>query len=232
MYEALKVSTIAPAMKTLYESIKENTIARITLHDLPLELQLPPFLDSLLQADEGGDCEEDIVDEDSEPNAWGPELSFAWRLPALTPWKALLRLDDEDDGQAYQLYMQLRAAHLRPEERELAEQLLKFLDLASVMLSLAEMASLLDWHLETQVYPAVRWLVMHRRAKVVDIVHSSLKTVFSVPQKFPSKYVLPAAILIPCVTYSILSSDLPFSLKSSPSGSLGTACPLCPSFSP
>ncbi|KAI1796991.1 nitrogen permease regulator of amino acid transport activity 3-domain-containing protein [Ganoderma leucocontextum] len=187
MYEALKVSTIAPAMKTLYESIKENTIARITLHDLPLELQLPPFLDSLLQADEDGYCEEDVADDDSEPNAWGPEMSFAWRLPALTPWKALLRLDDEDDGQGYQLYMQLRAAQLHPEERELGEQLLKFLDLASVMLSLAEMASLLDWHLESQVYPAVRWLVMHRRAKIVDVVHSSLKTVFSVPQKFPSK---------------------------------------------
>ena len=114
MYEALKVSTIAPAMKTLYESIKENTIARITLHDLPLELPLPPFLDSLLQADEDGYCEEDIVDDDSEPNAWGPELSFAWRLPTLTPWKALLRLDDEEDGQGYQQQLQVRATQLHP----------------------------------------------------------------------------------------------------------------------
>ena len=200
MYEALKVSTIAPAMKTLYEAIKENAIARITLHELPLELQLPPFLDSLLQTDEDGYCEEDIVDEDSEPNAWGPELSFAWRLPALTPWKALLRLDDEDDGQGYQLYMQLRAAQLHPEERELAEQLLKFLELASVNLSLADMASLLDWHLEAQVYPVVRWLVMHRRAKIVDVVHSSLKTVFSVPQKFPSKYVFRVVLPVRCIT--------------------------------
>ena len=193
MYEALKISTIAPAMKTLYESIKDNSIARITLHDLPLELQLPPYLDSLLHATEDVDCEEDIADEDSEPNAWGPEMSFAWRLPALTPWKALLRLDDEDDEQGYELYMQLRAAQLHPEERELAEQLLRFIDLASVMLSLAEMASLLDWHLESQVYPAVRWLVMHRRAKIVDVVHPSLKTVFSVPQTFPSPYVPPNA---------------------------------------
>ena len=97
MYEALKVSSIAPAMKTLYESIKENTIARITLHDLPLEIQLPPYLDSLLHADEDVDHEEEFDDEDGEPNAWGPGMSFAWRLPALTPWKALLRLDDEDE---------------------------------------------------------------------------------------------------------------------------------------
>ena len=97
---------------------------------------------------------------------------------------ALLRLDDDDE--AYQLYMQLRAAQLHPEERDLAEQLLKFLDFASVTLSLAELASLLDWHLESQVYPAARWLVLHRRAKIVDVVHPSLKTVFSVPQNFPS----------------------------------------------
>jgi hypothetical protein len=46
------------------------------------------------------------------------------------------------------------------------------------------MASLLDWDLESQVFPTVRWLVHHRRAKVVDIVHSGLKTVFTLPAKF------------------------------------------------
>ncbi|KAI9061097.1 hypothetical protein FKP32DRAFT_1576785 [Trametes sanguinea] len=184
MYEALKVSNIAPAMKTLYESIKAGTIARLTINELPLELQLPPYLDTLLHVEEEIEPEDEYEDEDGEPNAWGREMSFAWRLPALTPWKALLRLDDEDE-QGYQLYMQLRAAQLSPEERDLAEQLLRFLDLASVTLSLAEMASLLDWHLESQLYPAVRWLVLHRRAKIVDNVHPSLKTVFSMPQKFP-----------------------------------------------
>ncbi|CDO74498.1 hypothetical protein BN946_scf184979.g53 [Trametes cinnabarina] len=184
MYEALQISNIAPAMKTLYESIKANTIARVTINELPLELQLPPYLDSLLHVEEEIEPEYDYEDEDGEPNAWGQEMSFAWRLPALTPWKALLTLET-DDKHGYQLDMQLRAAQLDPEERDLAEQLLRFLDLASVTLSLAEMASLLDWHLESQVYPAVRWLVLHRRAKIVDVVHPSLKTVFSVPQKFP-----------------------------------------------
>ncbi|KAI8980057.1 nitrogen permease regulator of amino acid transport activity 3-domain-containing protein [Trametes punicea] len=184
MYEALKVSTVAPAMKTLYESIKANSIARVTINELTLELQLPPYLDNLLHVEGEIEPEDEHEDEGGEPNAWGSEMSFAWRLPALTPWKALLRLDD-DGEQGYQLYMQLRAAQLNPDERDLAEQLLRFLELASVTLSLAEMASLLDWHLESQVYPAVRWLVLHRRAKIVDIVHPGLKTVFSVPPKFP-----------------------------------------------
>ena len=185
MYEALQISTIAPAMKALYEAIKDSTIARISLNDLPLELQLPPYLDSLLHPDEDISPECDYEDSGGDPNAWGPTMSLGWRLPALMPWKALLRLDDEDD-EGYQLYMQFRAAQLNPEERDLAEQLLKLRDLASVNLSLAEMASLLDLNLETQVYPAVRWLVLHRRAKVVDVVHQSLKTVFSVPQNFPA----------------------------------------------
>jgi len=33
------------------------------------------------------------------------------------------------------------------------------------------------------VYPIVRWLVHHRRAKVVDMVHRGLKTVFALPIK-------------------------------------------------
>jgi hypothetical protein len=41
------------------------------------------------------------------------------------------------------------------------------------------MASTLDWDLESQIYPIVRWLVLHRRAKVVDAVHPALKTIFT-----------------------------------------------------
>lgn len=46
-----------------------------------------------------------------------------------------------------------------------------------------DVASLLDWDLETQVYPIVRWLVHHRRGKVVDMVHRGLKTVFALPYR-------------------------------------------------
>lgn len=49
---------------------------------------------------------------------------------------------------------------------------------------------MLDWDLDTQVYPIVRWLVHHRRARVVDIVHRGLKNVFTLPLKFDKPYVL------------------------------------------
>lgn len=50
------------------------------------------------------------------------------------------------------------------------------------------MAHSLDWDLETQVYPTVRWLVEHRKAKVVDTVHPDLKTVFVLPSKLAKPY--------------------------------------------
>ncbi|KAH9928699.1 nitrogen permease regulator of amino acid transport activity 3-domain-containing protein [Fomitopsis serialis] len=182
--EALNVSSIAVSMKTLYEAMKERSIARIVIHDLPLELQLPPYLDSLLHAHE--ECDFDTMEsrsEDDLPNSWG-SMSVGWRLPALKPWKSLLRLYDEDERGNDELYRRLRAPQPTAEDNELAEQLARFLEIANVTLSLADMASLLDWDLESQVYPTVRWLVHHRRAKVVDIVHPGLRTVFTVPPKF------------------------------------------------
>ncbi|PCH42346.1 hypothetical protein WOLCODRAFT_132332 [Wolfiporia cocos MD-104 SS10] len=181
--EALKTSSLAMSMKTLYDSIKTNSIAHLTINNLPLQLQLPQYLDSLLYPED--DCDADNADREDDYDLQSPsdESSRATKAPVLAPWKSLLRLDEEDE-RGYELYMKQRAPHLTVEDRELTEQLLKFLDLASVTLSLADMASLLDWDLESQVYPTVLWLVHHRRAKVVDIVHPGLKTVFAVPQKF------------------------------------------------
>lgn len=136
--QALHVSTLAPAIKTVYESITKGVIARITLREFPLELQLPPYLNSLLHDDDSSDVEYGDRDCDDEfeyggAAAWGPGLGIAWRLPALTPWKSLLRLD-EDGEYAYDLYMKLRGPQMNAEDRELAEQLIKFLDLASITL--------------------------------------------------------------------------------------------------
>lgn len=52
------------------------------------------------------------------------------------------------------------------------------------MTRLAETAILLDWDIQTQVYPIVKWLVLHRRAKVVDVIHPGLRTVFALASKF------------------------------------------------
>ncbi|KAI0067195.1 hypothetical protein BV25DRAFT_1819496 [Artomyces pyxidatus] len=187
MQQALVVSSIAPAIKILYESIKSRSLAHLTIHNLPLELQLPPYLDSLLHS-EGDSDFADLAFNGDEPgvdgNPWGQELGFAWRLPSLEPWKSLLLLGGPEGKEWMDVYASIRGSNVRDEDKMLAEQLIKFLEMADVTLSLVDMASLLDWDLESQVFPIVRWLVHHRRAKIVDIVHRGLKTVFTLPLKF------------------------------------------------
>ncbi|EPQ52757.1 hypothetical protein GLOTRDRAFT_79921 [Gloeophyllum trabeum ATCC 11539] len=184
MRAALDVSSIAPAMKTIYEAVKGSSIAQISIDNLSLELQLPPYLDKLLHSQEEADLDYIDRDEEEGEGAWGKDMSFAWRLPTLSPWKALLLLGEDDSGM--DLYGNLRGPHQSSEERRLAQSLMRFLELASVRLQLADMAIELDWDLETQVYPVVRWLVYHRRAKVVDVVHEGLKTVFTISPSFKS----------------------------------------------
>ncbi|KAF8737621.1 hypothetical protein AX14_012614 [Amanita brunnescens Koide BX004] len=180
--KAIEQSSIAPAMKTIYEAIKSSSIAYITLHDIPLELQLPPHLDQLLHSQE----EEDIdfiqsPDDDDETNNWGRDLGHGWQLPSLMPWKSLLLLRGQE---LLDSYVQFSGSQLVSQDRLVAESLIRFIKTVNVTLSLADVASLLDWDLESQVYPSVRWLVQHRWAKIVDVVHPGLKTIFTLPAKF------------------------------------------------
>jgi len=144
--------------------------------------ELPPYLDVLLHSEEENEPECLAAPDDDDYQVWGQEMSFGYKLPSLTAWKSLLLLDDGPEG--IDPYANLRRSLISTGDRSLVEGLIKFLEIASVTLSLADMASLLDWDLETQVFPTVRWLVHHRRAKVVDILHPGLKTVFTLPPKF------------------------------------------------
>ena len=140
---ALRVSGLAQAMKSLYEAIKAGTIANITIHDLPLELQLPPYLDLLLHSTSYDDYDDDFALEYQQheesffgTDGWGKELGVAWRLPTLAPWKSLLLLDDGEQGDGNALYADLiTGQNVIPEDRYLAEQLIKFLEIISITLS-------------------------------------------------------------------------------------------------
>ena len=140
---ALRVSGLAQAMKNLYEAIKAGVIANITIHDLPLELQLPPYLDSLLHSTSYDDYDDDLALEYQQheesffgTEGWGKELGFAWRLPTLAPWKSLLLLDDGEPGDRDTFYANLiTGQNVIPEDRQLAEQLIRFLENTSVTIS-------------------------------------------------------------------------------------------------
>lgn len=138
MDEALSASTVAPAMKTLYEAIKSRSIAHLTIHNLPLELQLPPYLDTLLHStDDEEIAEYDEAGSRGGVSTWGRGFSVAWRLPALEPWKSLLLLSGPDDPgrQWTDVYAAIRGTNVREEDKLLAGQLIKFLETVDVTLS-------------------------------------------------------------------------------------------------
>ena len=147
MNEALTISSIAPAIKALYEAIKSRSLAHLTIHNIPLELQLPPYLDTLLHStDDEEFTEYDEVDSRNGFSTWGRGLSVAWRLPALKPWKSLLLLSGPDDPgrQWMDVYAAIRGTNVRDEDKLLAGQLMKFLETVDdVTLSYVCFASLL-----------------------------------------------------------------------------------------
>jgi hypothetical protein len=138
MDEALSISSIAPAMKALYESIKSRSLAHLTIHNIPLELQLPPHLDALLHSTDDEDfAENDEGDSPGGLSTWGRGFAVAWRLPALEPWKSLLLLSGPDDPgrQWMDVCAAIRGTNVREEDKLLAEQLIKFLETVDVTLS-------------------------------------------------------------------------------------------------
>lgn len=130
--QALEISSIPPAMKTIYQAIKTSTMAYVTINYLPLELQLPPYLDTLLHSQD--DQDSDIVDpsEDDPTLTWGEHMNLGWKLPTMAPWKTLLLLDIDNEMDPHMI---LSGPHQSADDRTLAEGLVRFLDTASVTLS-------------------------------------------------------------------------------------------------
>jgi len=102
----LKISSLAAAIKTVYECVTSGEIAHIAINTIPVHIQLPPSHrrsthDELDNEDEQQVLDSLLVDEAEAGNydAVGRHLDrieFGWRLAPLLPWKALVLLDDHD----------------------------------------------------------------------------------------------------------------------------------------
>lgn len=86
------------AIQTLYTAIKSSSVARICLNSTgaSFEVQLPPYLDSILytETDMHTFSDETGFESEKDSQGWGQEMEVGWYLPVLAPWKALLMLDD------------------------------------------------------------------------------------------------------------------------------------------
>lgn len=130
--QALEISSIATAMRTLYEAIKTSAMAYLLIHDIPLELQLPPNLDTLLHGTDDNEIDSLRHPDDEGIKEWGPEMVFGWRLPALAPWKSLLLLDD---AMGLDYCSNSKGSHPNQDDKIIVEGLVRFLETASVTLS-------------------------------------------------------------------------------------------------
>ena len=125
---ALQDSSLARCLRTLYDSVKSNQIARLMINEIGVEVQLPPQLDKLLDS-----AEEDpdyVEHEDPDSVSWGPELSFGWGLPSLAPWKSLLLYDLDEEH--HDLKANINRPGMSQEDQELAEELILFLETVSI----------------------------------------------------------------------------------------------------
>lgn len=130
--QALEMSSIAPAMKTIYDAIKASDLAYVTINNLPLQLQLPPHIDTLLHSQD--DQRADFMDpsDDDSNLVWGQSMTLGWKLPTMAPWKTLVLLDDDGEMDPYTA---LRGPQNSAEDRQLADGIIRFLETASVTLS-------------------------------------------------------------------------------------------------
>ncbi len=128
-------------MKTIYEAIKSSDLAYVTINYLPLQLQLPPHIDTLLHSQD--DQRADFMDpyDDDSNLIWGQSMSLGWKLPTMAPWKALVLLDDDSEMDPYTA---LRGPQTSAEDRTLAEGIIRFLENASVQRSYVYSCVLVD----------------------------------------------------------------------------------------
>ncbi|KAG8960226.1 hypothetical protein FRC03_006882 [Tulasnella sp. 419] len=188
--QSLEKSTLAATIRTVYEAITNDSIANVLINDIPVHIQLPPNHNAQLCDDFENDEDQEYLtqllldeteqDEHDAEGRWYDEIQYGWRLPPLLPWKTII-LTNNDDPIAGLWTGQARAE--TGDEKTPEELLRRFVGMLSPSLSFSDIAVLLDLDLEAEVYPMARLLVYNRKAKIIDVIPSSLKNVYVPAQR-------------------------------------------------
>ncbi|CAE6423837.1 unnamed protein product [Rhizoctonia solani] len=210
---ALDTCPLASAIKTVYESVTNGTVAHIQINEVPLDIQLPPRHTTML----GGITSTGIPEDGIDPNAdveHGPASAgaeeefedeagraedarrFGWWLPRLLPWKGLLLLEDAGPGTGAEMIVRMNCGRMASagnvngsvggEEDALADEDMfrKFLSYVQPSLSLSDIAELSELNLKLDVYPMTRLLLYNRKARTVDVIPPGMKVMYSAAPAF------------------------------------------------
>lgn len=191
--QALLVSSLARSLQQVHSSISVSSHAFVAINDsIDAHLQLPKMLQDPARMAHIADVEApiDIIDPvfQRQGSALGPLTSEdvlfeEWHRttgPFLLPWKTLLLLHEDQKSRHGAAFGGLDIEEdddpseiLDPAEHGIEAWAKRFTSLLKPTLegapTLADMADLLDWRLEEDVYPMVRHLIYYREARVVDV---------------------------------------------------------------
>ncbi|KAG9015078.1 hypothetical protein FRB90_004886 [Tulasnella sp. 427] len=197
---SLERSTLAAAIKTVFTCMSTGSIAQVFINEIPVQVQLPPHHVAYLSGEEVEDLEEQEAlndflleqaeyagGEDDPQGRWLDEIHYGWKLESpLLPWKALLILESQDGSDPVdKIWLGNPATDSGTEEHNSAkEPLRRFVAIASPTLSLSDIAALLDLDLQSEVYPMARLLMYNGKAKIIDVIPTSLKNIYVTQPKF------------------------------------------------
>jgi hypothetical protein len=105
---ALEKSSLARAMRDIFEAVQNQRLAHVTVGAFELDLQMPWYHSELLtgEADPEGAGEY----ENEQDERWDPGFGKGWRVKRLLPWNTLLFLDGWE-----------AAAEIEPESEEMTK---------------------------------------------------------------------------------------------------------------
>ncbi|KAG9049382.1 hypothetical protein FS837_010436 [Tulasnella sp. UAMH 9824] len=197
---SLERSSLASAIKTVFTCMTNGSIAQVLINEIPVQVQLPPDHIAYLSGEDVEDLEEQEAlseflleqagyggGEDDPQGRWLDEVHYGWKLESpLLPWKALVMLESEDGSDPVDnIWLGNPATDGGADEHNSAKDLLRrFVEYASPTLSLSDIAALLDLDLQSEVYPMARLLMYNRKAKIIDVIPSSLKNIYVTQLKF------------------------------------------------
>ncbi|UZJ55961.1 hypothetical protein CBS101457_005281 [Exobasidium rhododendri] len=181
---SLHTSSLARSLQQVYSSISLSSNAFVTINEsIDVHLQLPPILHDPTRMMRIADVETPIDTNDavySRGTSAGPvnidDLIYEeWTRttgPFLLPWKTLLLLNGQDDVSLGEDADNLSTLDVAAEQgiEAWSKKFTLFLKptLEGVP-TFAELADLLDWSLDDDVYPMVRHLIYYREARVIDV---------------------------------------------------------------
>ncbi|QRV84333.1 cutinase [Ceratobasidium sp. AG-Ba] len=241
---ATSTSPLAAAIRNVFESVTRGAVAHIQINHVPLDIQLPPHHLSMLGG--GTSTPEDGVDPDADLEHGHPNTSgdvefeeeagraedarrFGWWLPRLLPWKGLLLLEDAGPGTGVEMIVRMHSGRTggstsgtTVDDEGLADEDMfrKFLSNIDPTVSLADIAELSELNLKMDVYPMARLLLYNRKARIVDVIPSGMKVMYTAASAFKRPIpelstafsrLFPTVSPLPSLLSTLTSSSQPFS---------------------